>query len=164
MKTADIAASICYSVPNTHRVLQNMQRAGITEKVAGVTVTHWRLTPRHRDRSAVFAGVAALIRCGEWATYGDISLAAHGDLRGTDLVKQAAMTHPHFPHPERVLSDGGIISATWRDYEGHGPEHCRRTLAEEGIEFTGDVAHPRQRATWDELRRRDEARTVQRTR
>ena len=164
MKTADIAESIGYSGPNTYTVLQSMERAGITERVTGVPVIRWRLTPRYRDRSAVFAGVAALIRCGEWATYGDISLAAHGDLRGTDLVKLAAMTHPDFPHPERVLSDGGIISPTWRDREGHGPEHCRRALVEEGIEFTGDVAHPRHRATWDELRRRYEVRTVQQAR
>jgi len=164
MKTAYIAEAIVYSGPNTHAMLQKMERAGIVERVAGSTVTRWRLAPRYRNRSAAFAGVAALIRCGEWATYGDISLAVGGNLGATDLVKQAAMTHPGFPHPQRVLSDGGVISPSWRDCDGRGPEDCRRALVAEGIEFTGGVAHQRQRATWDELRHRDEDRAAQQAR
>jgi len=157
MKTADIAKSIGYSVPNTYAMLRSMQSAGIIEKVAGSTVARWRLAGRYRDRTAVFAAVAALVRRGEWTTCGDISLAARGDLLGAELVEHAALARPGFPHPQRVLREGGVISPNWRDCDGRGPEDCRRALVAEGIDFTGEVAHPRQRVAWDELQRRNEA-------
>lgn len=157
MKTAAIANSIAYSAPNTYAMLRSLQAAGIVEKVAGSVVNRWRLAPRYRDRTAVFLAVAALLRHGEWTTYGDISLAARGNLQATGLVKQAATTRADFPHPERILGDGGVISPNWRDHAGRGPEDCRQALVAAGIEVTGGVAHPRRRVAWDELQRRHEA-------
>lgn len=164
MTTTDIANAIAYSVANTHALLRSMEAAGVIERVVQwSTATRWRLAPRYRDRAAVVTAAAALIRRGEWTTFGDISLAATGTLAATDLVKQAATTRPDFPHPHRVLGDGGLISPNWRDAEGHGPEDCRLALMSEGVEFTADRAHPRQRVTWDEFQRRHEDQPAQHT-
>src|SRR6185436_1778938 len=64
LKTADIAASIGYEVPNTHSTLQALERAGLIELVPRATPQRWRLAHRYRTTSAVFKRVASRIREG----------------------------------------------------------------------------------------------------
>jgi alkylated DNA nucleotide flippase Atl1 len=156
MKTADIATGIDYEVPNTHATLQTLQRNGLVELVPGVIPQTWRLAPRYRNTAPVFKRLASRVKAGEWTTYGDISIAVRGDTKAARGVGRAAAAIPDFPHPERVLMDGGYINPNWKDSEGRGPDHCRELLEQQGVPFDGDRAAPSQRVTWDELRRRDE--------
>lgn len=155
----DIATEIGYEVPNTHSTLQALERAGLVELVPASSPQRWRLAPRYRATAGVFMRVASRVREGEWTTYGDISIAVRGDTKAARGVGRAAAAVPGFPHPERVLMDGGIISPHWHDAHG-GPERCQRLLDEQGVRFIDDQADPAQRVAWDELRRRDEAEPV----
>ena len=160
MKSADVALAIDYDGPNTHTSLQALQKAGLVELVSGVTPQRWRLAPRYRTTSIVFMRMASRVRDGEWTTYGDISIAVQGDTKAARGVGQAAAALANFPHPERVLMDGGRINPKWRDSKNRGPEYCRELLEHQGIRFENDLAAPAQRVTWDELRRRDESEPV----
>ncbi|GGK96048.1 MGMT family protein [Mangrovihabitans endophyticus] len=160
MKSADVALAIDYDGPNTHTSLQALQKAGLVELVPGVTPQRWRLAPRYRTTSVVFMRMASRLRDGEWTTYGDISIAVRGDTKAARGVGQAAAALANFPHPERVLMDGGRINPKWRDSKNRGPEYCRELLEHQGIRFESDLADPAQRVTWDELRRRDESEPV----
>jgi alkylated DNA nucleotide flippase Atl1 len=160
MKTAEVAAAIEYEVPNTYSTLQALERAGLVEMVPGVTPQTWRLASRYRTSAPAFMRLASRVRPGEWTTYGDISIAVRGDTKAARGVGRAAATIRDFPHPERVLMDGGFINPNWRDSAGRGPDHCRRLLEEDGVRFVDDHADHGQRVTWDELRRRDEAEPV----
>ena len=160
MKSADVALAIGYDGPNTHTSLQALQKAGLVELVPGVTPQRWRLAPRYRTTSVVFMRMASRVRGGEWTTYGDISIAVRGDTKAARGVGQAAAALANFPHPERVLMDGGRINPKWRDSRDRGPEYCRELLEHQGIRFENDLADPTQRVTWDELRRRDESEPV----
>jgi alkylated DNA nucleotide flippase Atl1 len=160
MKTADVAAAIAYDGPNTHTSLQALHKAGLVELVPGATPQRWRLAPRYRTTSVVFMRMASRVREGEWTTYGDISIAVRGDTKAARGVGQAAAALADFPHPERVLMEGGRINPKWRDSKDRGPERCRELLKHQGIRFTDDLADPAQRVTWDELRRRDESEPV----
>jgi alkylated DNA nucleotide flippase Atl1 len=160
LKTADVAAGISYDVPNTYTTLQALERSGLVEMIPGATPQRWRLTSRYRTTSAVFMRVASRVRPAEWTTYGDISIAVRGDTKAARGVGQAAAALPAFPHPERVLMEGGRINPKWRDSEGRGPEHCRHLLEQQGVRFKGDTADQSQRVSWDELRHRDETEPV----
>lgn len=161
LKTADIAAAIDYEVPNTHATLQTLQRNGLIELVPGVVPQTWRLAPRYRNTAPVFKRLASRLKAGEWTTYGDISIAVRGDTKAARGVGRAAAAIPDFPHPERVLMDGGVINPNWKDSQGRGPDYCRTLLEQQGVIFDGDRAVAHQRVTWDELRRRDEEQPVE---
>ncbi|TQM36029.1 MGMT family protein [Pseudonocardia cypriaca] len=161
LKTADIASAIDYEVPNTHSTLQALERNGLVELVPGVSPQTWRLAQRYRTNAPVFKRLASRVKKGEWTTYGDISIAVRGDTRAARGVGRAAAAISDFPHPERVLMDGGVINPSWKDKDGRGPDYCRQLLEEQGIRFEGDRADKSQRVTWDELRRRDEAEPVE---
>ncbi|MDG4764202.1 MGMT family protein [Solwaraspora sp. WMMD406] len=160
MKTADIAAAISYDGPNTHTSLQALHKAGLVEPVPGASPQRWRLAPRYRTTSVVFMRMASRVREGEWTTYGDISIAVRGDTKAARGVGQAAAALANFPHPERILMEGGRINPKWRDSQNRGPEYCRQLLESQGVRFDNDLADASQRVTWDELRRRDESEPV----
>jgi hypothetical protein len=160
LKTADVATEINYDVPNTYTTLQTLERAGLVEMIPGATPQRWRLAPRYRTTSVVFMRMASRVRPGEWTTYGDISIAVRCDTKAARGVGQAAAALRAFPHPERVLMEGGRINPRWRDSEGRGPDHCRQLLEQQGVRFNDDTADQSQRVTWDELRRRDETEPV----
>jgi alkylated DNA nucleotide flippase Atl1 len=161
MKTSDVANGIDYEVPNTHSTLQALERNGLVELVPGASPQRWRLAPRYRNSAPVFMRIASRLKSGEWTTYKDISIAVRGDTKAARGVGRAAAKIPEFPHPERVLMDGGRINPNWIDREGRGPEHCMKLLLEQGVTFDDEGrANKNQRVTWDELRRRDESEPV----
>ena len=160
MKTADIAALINYEVPNTHSTLQALERAGIVELVPRQTPQRWRLASRYRTTSAVFKRIASRIRAGEWASYGDISIAIRGDTAAARGVGRAAATDPTFPHPERVLMDDGSVNPRWHNRDGQGPEHCQHLLEEQGVDFVDGHASSSQRVSWAVLAERDRTEAV----
>jgi|GEM_PF-3524350 len=160
MRTADIASEISYEVPNTHSTMQTLERNGLVELLPGITPQTWRLAPRYRNNAPVFKRVASRVKEGEWTTYGDISIAVRGDVKAARGVGRAAATMLDFPHPERVLMDGGVINPNWKDASGRGPDHCRELLISQGIAFTNGNADKAHRVGWDELRRRDESEPV----
>jgi alkylated DNA nucleotide flippase Atl1 len=161
MKTAEVAAAIGYEVPNTHSTLQALERAGLVEMIRGVQPQTWRLAPRYRNNAPVFARVASRIRAGEWATYGDISIAVRGDHKASRGVGRAAATMPSFPNPHRLLLDGGRIHPEWKSSDGQGPEECRRRLEAEGIRFDDEHrASAQHRVAWDTLLERDKTEPV----
>ena len=162
MKTSDVANRISYEVPNTHSTLQALERNGLVELVSGVNPQRWRLAPRYRNTAPVFMRIASRVRKGEWTTYGDISIAVRDDTKAARGVASAAAKNPKFPHPERVLKDGGFISPNWVDSEGRGSDYCRQLLMSDGITFNGEgCADPARRVSWDELRTRDKSEPVE---
>jgi alkylated DNA nucleotide flippase Atl1 len=162
MKTSDVANGIGYEVPNTHSTLQALERNGLIEGVKGSSPQRWRLAPRYRNTAPVFMRIASRLRAGEWTTYGDISIAVRDDTKAARGVGRAAAKLPDFPHPERVLMDGGVINPNWVDAKGRGSEYCQQLLSDQGVKFDDSGrADPSQRVAWDELRRRDESEPVE---
>lgn len=156
MKTASIATSIDYEVPNTYSTLQALARAGIVEQVADKEPQHWRLARRYRSNAPAYMRIAAHVLRGEWTTYGDISIAVMGSPKGARGVGRAAATLPDFPNPHRVLMEGGTVNPNWRSDDGLGPEECERRLREEGVRLDDEGRADRaQRVAWEELMRRD---------
>jgi alkylated DNA nucleotide flippase Atl1 len=101
-----------------------------------------------------YGEVAALVRAGEWTSYGDISAAVHGSSRAARAVGGAAATSESFPNAHRVLRSDGSI-ARRASPRSHDPSEIRARLESEGISFDGrDRADPRRRVHWDELQRR----------
>jgi alkylated DNA nucleotide flippase Atl1 len=94
------------------------------------------MAPPYRTTSAVFMRMASRVRPSEWTTYGDISIAVRGDTKAARGVGQAAAALAAFPHPERVLMEGGRINPKWRDSEGRGPDSCRQLLEKQGVRST----------------------------
>jgi alkylated DNA nucleotide flippase Atl1 len=156
LKTADIAAAIDYEVPNTYMTLQGLANRGIVEQIPGATPQRWRLHRRYRSNASPYLRMAARVRPGEWTTYGDISIAQHGDTRAARAVGRAAATLDTFPNPHRVLAQGGVIPPGWKTADGKGPEECERRLKAEGVEMVDGKADSRKRVTWDILLQRDE--------
>ena len=101
---------------------------------------------------ATFAAVAALVRAGEWTTYGDVAAAA-GRPRAARAVGRDAATSDDFPNAHRVLKHDGTIS---RGIDGQrNLERARRLLEQEGVGFSAaGKADPAARVYWDELQRR----------
>lgn len=79
--------------------------------------------------------LAACIREGEWATYGDISTAATGSSSAAMAVGNIARTNGEFPSPHRIPNRDGRIPTQWTDGLGGGPEVCRARLEAEGVTF-----------------------------
>ncbi len=101
-----------------------------------------------------YLAVAALIREGEWSTYGDVARAGGGPGGAARAVAQAAARLPDFPAPHRVLGKGGVIASGWRDHQSGGPEECRTQLEAEGVHFEDGRADPKRHVTWETLRKR----------
>jgi alkylated DNA nucleotide flippase Atl1 len=161
MKTADIAGAIGYEVPNTHSTMQALERNGLVELVPHATPQTWRLAPRYRNNAPVFKRVASRVKAGEWTTYGDISIAVRGDTKAARGVGRAAATMPDFPHPERILMEGGEINENWKDAQGRGPDYCRELLISQGVKFDeAGRADKASKVDWAELRRRDQSEPV----
>lgn len=157
MKTSEVAAGIQYDDPNTYNTLRALERAGLVELVPDASPQRWRLAPRYRTTAATFARVASRIRPSEWSTYGDISIVTRGDLKAAHAVGQAAATQLDFPHPWRVLKEGGFIHEHWKDAEGRGPEETRRRLEAEGVKFDRDGRACKEfRVGWDVLLERND--------
>lgn len=155
LPTSQIAAEMDYEVPNTYLTLQSLTRAGVVELVPGSKPQRWRLHAKQRGSAGPYLLAAQQVRGGEWATYGDLSIAVRGDDKGARAVGRAAAMLPAFPHPHRILKAGGIIPDDWHDDTGGGPEECRNRLVEEGVEFTSEGrAGPAHRVDWEELRSR----------
>ena len=101
-----------------------------------------------------YGRAAALVRAGEWTTYGDLSAAVHaGDKSRARAVARAAATVDCFPNAHRVLGhDGKVIRGP-----GHDDERLRAAgrLRREGVDFdAAGRAVASARVHWDELRRR----------
>jgi alkylated DNA nucleotide flippase Atl1 len=161
MKTSDVANEINYEVPNTHSTLQALERNGLVELVSGASPQRWRLAPRYRNTAPVFMRIASRVKHGEWTTYGDISIAVRGDTKAARGVASTAAKNLKFPHPERVLKEGGFISPNWVDSAGRGPDYCKQLLMDDDIDFDEEGrADPAKRVSWDELKRRDESEPV----
>jgi predicted enzyme related to lactoylglutathione lyase len=146
LKTADIANAVGYELPNTYSTLQALTRNQVVEQVPGKEPQHWRLVHRYRAASQTYARAAELVQPGEWTTATDLSIAIRGDIRATDAIVAARLSH-------RIL--GG----------GQPPADAAERLAAEGVVvLPNGEADPRQRITWDELSRRAAVAQERRTR
>lgn len=151
MTTADMAQQLRESASTIDDALTGLLSEGKVEQLVGTT-DRWRLAPTLRSTADLYMRVAGLIREGEWTSYGDLSIAVRGDLKGKQAVGRAAATFPRFPNPHRVLRKGGEIPNEWRDWSGNGPEACKALLAAEGVNFTEDGrASPGSYVTGEEL-------------
>ena len=146
LKTSDIAGAIGYELPNTYSALQALARNQVVELVPSKEPQHWRLVRRYRSVSRSYAEMAELVRSGEWTTAGDVSIAVRGDLRASDAIVSARLSH-------RVLPTE------------HAPVDAVELLRADGVALmpNGD-ADPGQRVTWDELSRRAAAAKERRSR
>jgi DNA-binding MarR family transcriptional regulator/alkylated DNA nucleotide flippase Atl1 len=153
LKTGEIATAIGYTEPNTYMTLRVLLEANLVERVPGAEPQRWRLAVRYRASASPYLRIAGLVRAGEWTTYGDVSIAVRGDVKGARAVGAAAANLPHFPNPHRILREGGVIPDGWRTTDGqHGPEECRRRLQADGVTFDdAGRASPAQRVQWDTL-------------
>jgi hypothetical protein len=152
MKPAEIGAQIGYSVPNTYRLLQALARAGVTELVTGGGPQRWRLTKEYRHSPAIFMRFVATVRPGEWTSCADVSIAARGDISAAWMVCWAASHLPEFPHPHRVLLEGGALHPFGHDHQRERPEAVRDILVREGVRFTpSGCATPVHKVAWDQL-------------
>ena len=104
LPTSQIAFKMKYEVPNTYLTLQSLARSGLAELVAGSKPQRWRLSPKVRGSAGPYILAAQRVLAGEWATYGDLSIAVRGDDQGARAVGRAAATLPDFPksppHPQ----------------------------------------------------------------
>jgi alkylated DNA nucleotide flippase Atl1 len=155
LPTSQVAAEMQYEVPNTYLTLQSLARSGLVELIPGSKPQRWRLHPKQRGSAGPYLLAAQQVRHGEWATYGDLSIAIRGDDQGARAVGRAAATLPDFPNPHRILKAGGSIPSDWHSDDGGGPEECRRRLEEEGVMFDeGGRALAQHRVGWEEIRSR----------
>jgi hypothetical protein len=155
LKPAAIAGRISYSVSNTYTLLQTLSRVGLVELVPESRPQRWRLTREHRNGAELFCRIAGQVLAGEWSTCADVSLAARGDTSAAWMVCWAANRLPGFPHPHRVLLEGGRAHPYDHEHQRGRPGLVRAQLVEEGLQF--DEFGRAVRATrvgWDELRRR----------
>lgn len=157
LKTADIAQAMDgYDVPNAYLTLRSLVNRGLVELIPGSSPQRWRAI-RDRGSSTPYLLAAQAVRAGEWATYGDVSIAIRGDDRAARAVGRAAAKLPDFPSPHRIIGAGGTIPDGWRDHEGQGPEECQRRLEADGVTFTDARADPMRRLPWEVLRERARA-------
>ena len=97
--------------------------------------------------------VAALLRRGEWTSYGDIAAVAFGTKRLARKVGAAAASSDDFPNAHRVLTADGRVSRGPAGSEAW-VARVEAKLASEGIAFRDRRADPARRVHWDELARR----------
>jgi hypothetical protein len=155
LTSVEIAARLDYSVPNTYRLVRALCESGVIEAVPGSGPHRWRLSSAHRRSPEVFERYARTVGPGEWTSCSDLSIAGRGDVFGARLVCWAAGRGKGFPHPHRVLLEGGLPHPVGHDHERPGPAEVRGLLAREGLTFTpAGRAAPGRRVTWDQLRDR----------
>jgi hypothetical protein len=157
MSAAEISAAIEYSATNTYRLLGALARAGVTELVAapGHGPPRWRLTQAHRSVPRLFVRLAGLVGPGEWTSCADVSIAACGDVFTAWMVCWAAERLPDFPHPHRILLEGGVPHPLGHDHQRRCSDEVRQQLAREGLSFNASgCALPSRRVPWDQLRAR----------
>jgi alkylated DNA nucleotide flippase Atl1 len=153
-KTGEIARLVGMDQPNAYLTLQALQKQNVVELVPGSDPQRWRLLARYRQRQSILRA-AALVRRGEFTTYGDISQVVYGHGKGGQAVGRIAMTDPGFPTPQRVLAKGGLIPAHWTDGT-EGVEAAERLLKRDGIKILYDdsghrYAHPQHYIDHEEL-------------
>jgi alkylated DNA nucleotide flippase Atl1 len=153
--TGQVATSIAYDFSNTYMTLRRLEQLRLVEMVPGARPQRWKLRHHESEVSTRYRVGAAQVRKGEWATYGDISIAVRGDDKGAIAVGRLAATQPRFPNPHRILRAGGVIPRDWHIDDGGGPERCRELLAGEGVAFDRHGrADPARRVSWEEIRER----------
>lgn len=105
-------------------------------------------------RTERYSEAAALVRAGEWTSYGDISAAVHGSGRAARAVGGTAATSNSFPNAHRVLRADGTIALRTSPHSDD-PLRVRARLESEGLSFDErGRADPSKRVHWDELQRR----------
>ena len=108
-----------------------------------------------RADAATVIPLAALVRPGEWTTYGELSIGAIGRSSAAQTIGNIARTRDDFPTPHRVLNVRGVVPQGWRSAAGDGPGECRRRLENDGVVFRADgSADPAQKVSGEELRSR----------
>ncbi|HEV1997657.1 MAG TPA: MGMT family protein [Candidatus Dormibacteraeota bacterium] len=95
-------------------------------------------------------GVSALVRPGEWTSYGDVAAAAGGSRLGARAVGRLAATNPAFANPHRVIGRGGRVPEGWGGRSA-GPDDCRARLGAEGVGFRDGAADPARHVGWNVL-------------
>lgn len=146
-KTSEIARMVGMDQPNAYLTLQALQKQDVVELVPGSDPQRWRLLARYRQRQQILR-VAALVREGEYTTYGDISQVVYGHPKGAQAVGRVAARLPEFPYPHRVLGQHGLIPLNWRHTDGTGsPEDAAQLLKDDGVEVLPEkdgrlYAHP----------------------
>lgn len=154
LTTGEITKAMDYDFSNGYMTLRRLEQLALVELIPGSKPQRWRLPARHRANAGPYLLAAQQISEGEWATYGDISIAVRGDDKGARAVGRAAATLANFPNPQRVLKAGGVIPSDWHDGAGRGAEECQRRLEKEGVRFREGRADPARRVTWELLRER----------
>jgi alkylated DNA nucleotide flippase Atl1 len=154
-KTGEIARMVEMDQPNAYLTLQALQKQDVVEMVPGSDPQRWRLLPRYRQRQQIL-NAAAVVRGGEYTTYGDLSQVVYGHGRGGQAVGRLAAALPDFPNPHRVLGKGGTISPNWALSDGTGgPDIAQQRLKDEGVEILQDngslYAHPRHYVDHEQL-------------
>jgi alkylated DNA nucleotide flippase Atl1 len=154
-KTGEIARLVDMDQPNAYLTLQALQKQDVVEMVPGSDPQRWRLLPRYRQRHQILK-TAALVRRGEYTTYGDLSHVVYGHGQGGQAVGRLTTTLRDFPNPHRVLGKSGKISPTWAFPDGTGgPDVAEDLLREEGVEVLHDngsrYGHPRHHVDYEEL-------------
>jgi alkylated DNA nucleotide flippase Atl1 len=150
-----VSREVHYDEPNTYSVLSSLEKAGLLETVPRSTPQRWRLAETYRHNPTLLA--ARQIHAGEWATYGDVSVAATGSTSSAIGVGRMAATLPIFPTPYRVLSAEGWIHENWHGFGG-GRETCRQMLLSEGVQVSDKwQAAPERHVSFEtlQLRMRD---------
>jgi alkylated DNA nucleotide flippase Atl1 len=158
-KTGEIARRVDMDQPNAYLTLQALQKQDVVEMVPGSDPQRWRLLPRYRRRQRQrqqILNAAALVRRGEYTTYGDLSQVVYGHGRGGQAVGRLATTLRDFPNPHRVLGKSGTISPNWAFPDGTGgPDAAEQLLKDEEVEILDDngsrYAHPRHYVDYEEL-------------
>ncbi|MDG4795046.1 hypothetical protein [Micromonospora sp. WMMD1082] len=155
MTAKEIAAATTFGYNNIYTLLNLLEQRGFLERRADIWPRRWRLASRFRSAHSVYARLASWLQAGEWTTSSDISVAMRGDTAAAAEIGRVAATSATFPHPERILLDGGRINPRWRHGPDGGIQRCRELLEQQGVRFAGGIADRTQRVLWDELRRRD---------
>jgi O6-methylguanine-DNA--protein-cysteine methyltransferase len=150
LTASEVARELGHDEANTYTVLKSLERAGLLEVVEG-TPRRWRYAEKVRRDEVMRAGL--VLREGEWASYGDVSIAVYGNKGGARAVGRIAATNPAFPNAYRVLDRNGKIRPDWKGYGG-GPERCRELLETEGISFRQGLADPGKRISYEEIEKR----------
>lgn len=150
MTTKQVSVDISMNdEPNAEKVLVQLEKNGLVERVSGASPKRWRLA-RDQRRNRILRA-SRLVPEGRWTTYGDIAIAVSGNIRLARPVSRVAAKNPAFANPHRVLEKAGTIPSGWRDDEGRGPEECERRLNAEKVNLVDGKAPAELRVHHEEL-------------